>query len=108
MWKITPLFAEWIASPQHIFLRSGVLDSTSTVVELGCGVSGTVGLMLVSRVGRYIATEYVLRHHDDLVRKPTARLWALCYLPLLSLAAVVPTCSISVQVHLRPFAGHHE
>lgn len=63
MWKITPLFASWIASASNVFFETGVLDSRSTVLELGCGVSGVVALALGPRVRRYVATDqgYVFR-----------------------------------------------
>ncbi|KAL8648319.1 MAG: hypothetical protein Q9210_005057 [Variospora velana] len=57
VWKITPLFADWIASPQNFFLRNAVIDAESTVLELGCGVSGIVGLALAPRIGSYLATD---------------------------------------------------
>lgn len=59
VWKITPLFADWIASPSNVLFKDAVLDSSSTVIELGCGISGIVGLALAPRVGTYLATEYV-------------------------------------------------
>ena len=33
VWKITPLFAQWITSDSNILFRSSVLDETSTVLE---------------------------------------------------------------------------
>ncbi|KAI4128414.1 MAG: hypothetical protein LQ338_002736 [Usnochroma carphineum] len=61
VWKITPLFGEWIASPENLFLRNAVIHANSIIVELGCGVSGIVGLSLAPRVARYLLTdqEYV-------------------------------------------------
>ncbi|KAL8952272.1 MAG: hypothetical protein Q9222_001803 [Ikaeria aurantiellina] len=54
-----PLLAA--ASPDNVFFRKGIIKSSSTVIELGCGVSGIVGLALAHRVSRYLATdqEYV-------------------------------------------------
>lgn len=60
VWKITPLFADWIASPSNILFKNALLSSSSTVLELGCGVSAIVGLALSPYVAKYIATEYVL------------------------------------------------
>lgn len=57
VWKVTPLFAEWIATPQNIFFQTGVLGSAATALELGCGVSGIVSLALAPRIGRYVATD---------------------------------------------------
>lgn len=63
MWRISPLVAAWIASPQNALFREEVLGPTSTVMELGCGISGIVALSLAGRVGKYIATdqEYLLK-----------------------------------------------
>lgn len=63
VWKITPLFAEWIALEENVLFRSSVLDRQSTVLELGCGISGIVAIASSPRVGRYVATdqEYVFK-----------------------------------------------
>ena len=63
VWKITPLFAEWIALEENVFFQSSVLDRQSTVLELGCGISGIVAIASSPRVGTYIATdqEYVFK-----------------------------------------------
>ena len=63
IWKITPLFAEWVADSDNVLFRNDILGAQSTVLELGCGTSGIVGLTLASRVNRYIATdqEYVFK-----------------------------------------------
>lgn len=57
VWKITPLFAEWIASENNILFRTAVLDRNSEILELGCGTSGIVAIMLAPKIGRYIATD---------------------------------------------------
>ncbi|KAL9102652.1 MAG: hypothetical protein Q9163_002238 [Psora crenata] len=61
VWEMAPLFAEWIAVQSNVLFRSGVLGAHATVLELGCGVSGIMPLVLAPKVGRYIATdqEYV-------------------------------------------------
>lgn len=56
MWKVTPLFAEWIASPNFLF-HAGYLTSASIALELGAGVSGIVALSLGPQIARYIATD---------------------------------------------------
>lgn len=63
VWKITPLFAEWIALEENVLFQSSVLDRQSTVLELGCGISGIVAIASSPRVGKYIATdqEYVFK-----------------------------------------------
>ena len=63
VWKITPLFAEWIALEENVLFQSSVLDRQSTVLELGCGISGIVAIASSPRVGKYVATDqdYVLK-----------------------------------------------
>jgi hypothetical protein len=56
VWKVTPLFAEWIASPNFLF-DAGYLTSGSITIELGAGVSGIVALSLGPQIARYIATD---------------------------------------------------
>ncbi|OCL13560.1 hypothetical protein AOQ84DRAFT_310376 [Glonium stellatum] len=62
VWKVTPLFAEWIAS-QNVLMQHGILAHDSVVLELGCGVSGIVALALAPRIKKYVATDqdYVLK-----------------------------------------------
>ncbi|KAF2662684.1 hypothetical protein K491DRAFT_700410 [Lophiostoma macrostomum CBS 122681] len=62
IWRVTPLFAEWL-SPTNFLFRHDFLSSHSTVVELGAGVSGVVALTLGPLVRRYLATDqqYVLK-----------------------------------------------
>ena len=59
LWKITPPFAEWLI---HSSVMS-TLDAESTVLELGCGISGLLALSLGPKIGHYIATdqEYVFK-----------------------------------------------
>jgi hypothetical protein len=63
VWKITPLFASWITTPSNLLFKHGILDTTSTVLELGCGISGMIGMTLGPLVDSYILTdqEYVMR-----------------------------------------------
>ncbi|KAI9799505.1 MAG: hypothetical protein M1833_004027 [Piccolia ochrophora] len=63
VWKITPHFANWIASPQNVLFNTNALSASSTVVELGCGVSGLNATALAPMIGYYIATDqdYVLK-----------------------------------------------
>jgi len=56
VWKVTPIFAEWIASPNFLF-NAGYLTSGSIAIELGAGVSGIVALSLGPQIARYIATD---------------------------------------------------
>ncbi|KAI3109388.1 hypothetical protein CBS147333_5710 [Penicillium roqueforti] len=61
LWKITPLFAEWITNPSNPLWTTALLSQTSTVAELGTGISALVALVLAPSVRHYIATdqEYV-------------------------------------------------
>ncbi|KAJ2979722.1 hypothetical protein NUW58_g7130 [Xylaria curta] len=63
IWKITPLVASWLGSPDNLLWKSGALSSSSSILELGCGISGLVGLVLSPLVSRYVLTDqtYVAR-----------------------------------------------
>ncbi|KAL4979811.1 hypothetical protein BDW66DRAFT_126114 [Aspergillus desertorum] len=74
LWKITPLFASWLSNTTFNPLwTNSILTSSSTIVELGCGISALTALALSPllesegcnghRHGHYIATdqEYVHR-----------------------------------------------
>jgi hypothetical protein len=63
VWQVTPWVAEWIASPSNPLWSTGVLHENAIVLELGCGVSGLVGLALSPRIRTYVATDqaYVLK-----------------------------------------------
>ncbi|CAJ2513730.1 Uu.00g018490.m01.CDS01 [Anthostomella pinea] len=63
LWKITPLVAEWLASSDNLLWTSDALSSSSSVLELGCGISGLVGLVVAPSVARYTLTDqsYVAR-----------------------------------------------
>lgn len=65
LWKITPVFAEWLSSPSNILFSSPspILSSSSAVLELGCGISPLTGLCVAPRIGRYVLTDqpYVQR-----------------------------------------------
>lgn len=69
VWKITPLFASWVASTSNVFFSHDVLDSNSTVLELGCGISGIIALALAPRIKSYVLTDqdYVMKLlHENL------------------------------------------
>ncbi|KAI0199205.1 hypothetical protein F4808DRAFT_217355 [Astrocystis sublimbata] len=63
LWKITPLVAAWLGSLDNLLWKTGALSSSSSILELGCGISGLVGLVLSPLVSRYILTDqtYVAR-----------------------------------------------
>ncbi|KAK5660411.1 hypothetical protein OQA88_12954 [Cercophora sp. LCS_1] len=78
VWKITPLFAEWISSPDHNPLFAhGLLDSSSFVIELGTGISALVGLLLGRRVGHCVLTDqlYVAKLVEQNVAENTTESW---------------------------------
>lgn len=57
LWKITPVFAEWMSRPDNLFFANGVLSSQSAVIELGCGIAALNGLVLALKVCRYVLTD---------------------------------------------------
>jgi hypothetical protein len=63
VWKITPLFASWMASASNLLFKHGILNTTSTVLELGCGISGIIGLTVGPLIASYVLTdqEYVMK-----------------------------------------------
>ena len=64
LWKITPLLATWLASSPKLLSELEVLHAGTTIVELGCGVAGLLGLVLAKLVKCYVLTdqEYVMKH----------------------------------------------
>ncbi|KAH7165622.1 hypothetical protein EDB81DRAFT_259931 [Dactylonectria macrodidyma] len=65
LWKITPTFATWLASPSNPLFTSGALGGplSASVLELGCGISPLSALALAPRVARYVLSDqpYVQR-----------------------------------------------
>lgn len=63
VWKITPLFASWISSPANPFHAHKIFHPASSVLELGSGISGIIGLCLGPQIRSYALTdqEYVLK-----------------------------------------------
>ncbi|KAK3390541.1 hypothetical protein B0H63DRAFT_118766 [Podospora didyma] len=59
VWNITPLFAEWISSANNLFFSHEILSTSSFVLELGCGISGLVGLLLAPRITQYVLSDQV-------------------------------------------------
>ncbi|KAK8080142.1 S-adenosylmethionine-dependent methyltransferase [Apiospora hydei] len=78
LWKITPMFADWIASPGNPLWKTGALTSTSSVIELGCGISGLTGMVLSQSVARYVLTDqpYVSKWIDANLAENAANLSA--------------------------------
>ncbi|KAH6673619.1 hypothetical protein B0J14DRAFT_52145 [Halenospora varia] len=63
VWKITPLFASWISSSGNLLFKNGSLDANSSILELGCGISGIIGMALGPQVESYVLTDqdYVMK-----------------------------------------------
>ncbi|CAN6596804.1 hypothetical protein TRVA0_001S03356 [Trichomonascus vanleenenianus] len=59
VWKVTPLFAEWLVTSK----AKSLISSETTVVELGCGIAGVNASILAPLVKRYLATdqEHILK-----------------------------------------------
>jgi hypothetical protein len=57
------VFASWITSPSNLLFKQNALDSSATILELGCGISGIIGLTLGTRIKTYVLTdqEYVMK-----------------------------------------------
>lgn len=51
------MFAEWIVAPGNPLWQTGVLTSSSTVLELGCGISGLTGLALAPFLSKYVLSD---------------------------------------------------
>lgn len=63
VWDLTPVFAEWIATTSNVLFKHNILGPNATVLELGSGIAGIVGLMLAPSIKRFVFTdqEYVLK-----------------------------------------------
>ncbi|KAI5776362.1 hypothetical protein EDC01DRAFT_482643 [Geopyxis carbonaria] len=64
VWSITPRFARWLLSPTCTLFTSSLLTPTSSILELGAGVSSVLALAAAARgVRRYVLTDqaYVLK-----------------------------------------------
>jgi hypothetical protein len=67
IWATSVRFAQWIASPNNILFKHGILDASSHVLELGSGISGLPGCVLSPRVQNIILTDqqYTLKLLKD-------------------------------------------
>ncbi|RAL03421.1 S-adenosylmethionine-dependent methyltransferase [Aspergillus ibericus CBS 121593] len=64
LWKITPLISTWLSTTTtNPLWTHSILTPSSTVVELGSGISALIALSLSPKIQHYIATdqEYVQR-----------------------------------------------
>ncbi|KAK4544035.1 hypothetical protein LTR36_004533 [Oleoguttula mirabilis] len=67
VWQTSVRVAEWLASPNNVLFATGLLDESSTVLELGSGISGLVPCVLAAKVGAVVATDqqHVLKTMRD-------------------------------------------
>ncbi|TPX15018.1 uncharacterized protein E0L32_004848 [Thyridium curvatum] len=104
VWKVTPVFAEWVSSPANLLFRTGALSRRSAVLELGCGISAVVGLALAPSVSTYVLTDqaYVAR----LVEQNIEENRGACFPPLPPLSskktASASSSSSSSKSRARP------
>lgn len=56
LWKVTPLFAEWLSSRTNP-LHHHLLGPASTVLELGCGISPLNAFALAPFIGSYVLSD---------------------------------------------------
>ncbi|KAK2616427.1 Ribosomal protein lysine methyltransferase [Conoideocrella luteorostrata] len=56
LWKVAPLFAEWLASPKNP-LFSTILGASSTLLELGCGISPLNAFAAAPRIAQYVLSD---------------------------------------------------
>ena len=63
VWNITPLLADWLTTESNVLFGNAWLGSTTTALELGCGISGLLALSLSPLLEKFIATDqdYVLK-----------------------------------------------
>ncbi|GAB7364834.1 hypothetical protein MBLNU230_g5627t1 [Neophaeotheca triangularis] len=57
VWQSSLRAAEWLAKPDNLLYREGILKSSSTVLELGSGISALVPCVLAPKVAAYLATD---------------------------------------------------
>ena len=57
VWATSVRVAQWIADPENVLFKQSVLGPTSSVLELGSGISGVVGCVLAPRIERLILTD---------------------------------------------------
>jgi hypothetical protein len=67
LWKVSPAVARWLVRDTNMLWTTGVLHQKATVVELGCGISGLIGLSLYRKVDTYLLTDqqYVLKRLQE-------------------------------------------
>ena len=63
VWQTSPMLASWLIQPSCLLWTAGILHRDAIVVELGCGISGLLGLALSPLVSSYTLSDqdYVMR-----------------------------------------------
>jgi hypothetical protein len=63
LWKVTPLVAAWLINKENFLWQNSILSDEATIVELGCGISGLIGLSMAPLLTKYILTDqpYVMK-----------------------------------------------
>lgn len=70
VWKITPLISTWLASAKFL-----LLTPTTTILELGCGISGITALTIAPKIKSYILTDqtYIMKYlHQNLLENQSS------------------------------------
>ncbi|KAK5944228.1 Ribosomal protein lysine methyltransferase [Knufia obscura] len=57
LWKVSPLLAEWLTDQTNTLWSTGILHSSAVLVELGCGITGLIGLAMAKQVSKYVLTD---------------------------------------------------
>lgn len=75
LWKIGPLVASWLVDDKNALWHAELITANSTIVELGCGISGLIGCAVTPLIKKYIWTdqEYVLKTLRENIKANIAR-----------------------------------
>lgn len=57
VWATSVRFAQWLSSPDNVLFKHSILSATTTVLELGSGISGLVGCVVAPHVERVLLTD---------------------------------------------------
>jgi hypothetical protein len=76
LWKVSPLVAQWLTSKPAALYQTRILSEDATVVELGCGITGLIGIAMSPHVDTYVLTDqaYISRRiHDNIAKSMSTR-----------------------------------
>ncbi|QLI65455.1 Diaminohydroxyphosphoribosylamino-pyrimidine deaminase [Metarhizium brunneum] len=96
LWKVAPLFAEWLSAPANPLFTSGILAPSSTVLELGCGISPLNALAVAPRIARYVLSD------QGYVRKLAERNLSANRAPVGRSRSGAKSVQAGGDVHFRP------